>query len=89
MTIANKAETPGPGQYSPKTEISKTGEYFLSRFKNTGAAALYKSRRETLNVMKDTRYGPGPGSYLLPSDFGYPFSAHKSGKKHRRSTSQI
>lgn len=86
-----KAETPGPGQYSPRTEFSKTGQYFLSHFKNMGTTALYRSRRQTLSELKGDKYSPGPGTYRLPSDFGYPDlnSGVKVRLHSRRSTSQL
>lgn len=66
------SETPGPGQYSPRTDLAKTGQYFLSKFKSPGTTSLYHSKRETMKMPKSDRFGPGPGSYILPSDFGYP-----------------
>lgn len=78
------SETPGPGQYSPRTELAKTGQYFLSKFKDAGSPALYKSKRETMKLPKTDRYGPGPGSYILPSDFGYPNISKIMDKKNRR-----
>jgi Sperm-tail PG-rich repeat len=91
ITVENKAETPGPGEYSPKGEFSKTGEYFLSKFRSTGAKTLYKSRRETLQHLNVDKYCPGPGMYKLPSDFGYPDLAFARTQKlvMRRSSSQI
>ena len=86
------AGVPGPGQYSPKTEMANTGSNFLSRFKSSGTLSLYKSNRDTMKLPKSDRYGPGPGSYILPSDFGYPtLSKMMKTKKHSgaRSSSQL
>jgi hypothetical protein len=78
------SETPGPGQYSPRTELAKTGQYFLSKFKDAGSPSLYKSKRETMKLAKTDRYGPGPGSYIMPSDFGYPTISKMMNKKNRK-----
>mmetsp|Transcript_22215 Transcript_22215/g.24689 ORF Transcript_22215/g.24689 Transcript_22215/m.24689 type:complete len:155 (+) Transcript_22215:409-873(+) len=82
---------PGPGQYTPKTEFANTGQYFLSKFKSSGTAVLAGSKRNP--IKKVDAGGPGPGSYILPSDFGYPSSWFDRNAKKRkrgvRSSSQL
>jgi hypothetical protein len=82
-------ETPGPGEYSPKTELSNSGHYFLSNFKSSRVRSLYKSKRKTLKSGHTNRYYPGPGDYVLPSDFGYPDDLANKIKSKRRSSSVI
>ena len=81
---------PGPGQYTPRTEFANTGQYFLSKFKSSGTAVLAGSKRGTIKLNSN---GPGPGSYILPSDFGYPDSWYaridRKRKKGVRSTTQL
>ena len=39
IELANTAiKNPGPGTYMPKTEFSKDGKYFYSKFKNSCSA---------------------------------------------------
>ena len=64
--------SPGPGQYSPKNEMtSKDGNYFVSNFKSNGVRTFYHTNRMTMEVAKEKKMIPGPGMYKLPSDFGY------------------
>jgi len=60
---------PGPGQYSPKGEMSKEGSYFLSKLRSSQCRSHYHADRATLLTQRLAT--PGPGSYRLPSDFGY------------------
>lgn len=83
-------DVPGPGQYTPRTGLAKTGQYFLSKFKSSGSTVLAGTSR--LSTQRASTDGPGPGSYRLPSDFGYPTSLRVGGKKRRkmrRSASQL
>ena len=51
------------------TYLNKGGKYFLSKMKNSGAGFFKRDKR---NLMGFKASGtPGPGSYRLPSDFGY------------------
>lgn len=60
---------PGPGQYSKRTiAFNSKGSYFLSKMKNSGCNFFNKSKRSCNTRVSSS---PGPGSYRLPSDFGY------------------
>mmetsp|Transcript_6729 Transcript_6729/g.11989 ORF Transcript_6729/g.11989 Transcript_6729/m.11989 type:complete len:291 (+) Transcript_6729:201-1073(+) len=63
-------KNPGPGKYSPNLEIQANGTYFLSKFKSSMCRTFPHSPRSSHKTARsiDT---PGPGSYRLPSDFGY------------------
>ena len=57
---------PGPGQYTPSTNLNKTGTYFYKKFKNSGAPIFPKaSRLVTLDMSETRRITPGPGSYRV------------------------
>lgn len=61
-------DAPGPGTYSPKTEIVKDGTYFLSHIPSTQCRTFGRSTRSSSVNRIQT---PGPGSYRVPSDFGF------------------
>mmetsp|Transcript_2768 Transcript_2768/g.343 ORF Transcript_2768/g.343 Transcript_2768/m.343 type:complete len:86 (-) Transcript_2768:236-493(-) len=61
--FASKAG-PGPGQYDLKPVIDTRGEYYQSKFKNSGACT-FSPVRSTGNLPKNGT--PGPGSYAIPS----------------------
>ena len=85
-------EVPGPGEYTPRTTFDKNGQYFLSKFKSSGTAILSSSTKSSLKTSRAETYGPGPGSYLLPSDFGYPKNYNtikKARNKGVRASSQL
>ena len=55
---------PGPGTYAPKTGMSSKGEYFLSKYKNSGACSF--SPTSSVRFMKPNRAVismPGPDRY--------------------------
>ena len=63
LFINKMKSLPGPGQYSPRTTISKDGVYGISGMKNTSTLTFRPSER-----FKSPRDGlPGPGQYNLPS----------------------
>lgn len=66
---------PGPGAYYPSDVHSSTGGYVVSNFKNHGTHKFVQPRLKdafrSQTPMNRTVATPGPGSYLLPSDFGY------------------
>jgi hypothetical protein len=66
---------PGPGQYSPSGEFSKEGSYFVSKFSSSMCRTHYHADRSTFKTSRMST--PGPGTYRLPSDFGY-YEARKS-----------
>ncbi len=62
---------PGPGQYSPKTQMTQTGVYFFSKWKNAGTRTFYHANRKTIALPPCAKITPGPGYYKAPSEFGY------------------
>ncbi|KAL4443097.1 hypothetical protein ABPG74_002164 [Tetrahymena malaccensis] len=61
-------QTPGPGTYKPIVSINPDGKYFVSKFKSSNSRSFTHSKRITNGV---SQFTPGPGSYRLPSEFGY------------------
>ena len=69
-------KVPGPGSYNYSSlEISPDGNYFLSRMQS---AKCHKFGRDTRLTFKNRSksnnswtLAPGPGSYRVPSEFGY------------------
>jgi hypothetical protein len=59
---------PGPGSYNFEEKFLKTG-CILSKYKYEGARKFSQSSREIFEKQKFEI--PGPGSYKLPSEFGY------------------
>lgn len=68
--IAAKEKAPGPGNYSPKTNLN---EDTISIFRSTGRTVFSKQPR---NALDDRLYMnphvPGPGNYQRISEFGGP-----------------
>lgn len=62
---------PGPGHYPPAQATSKTGSYFLSKFKSSQCRTFGVEYRDTLTSRGDFVTSPGPGTYRAPSDFGH------------------
>lgn len=49
----------GPGQYKPAPTLNETGNYFYSKYRNSGSPKIGKSAR-----FEDERtLPPGPGKY--------------------------
>ena len=48
-------------------ELGSKGNYFISKLKNSGAGFFSKQKRKLGGSSTCT---PGPGSYIMPSDFG-------------------
>ncbi len=71
LELKNSPEklNPGPGRYTPMGEMTKQGSYFVSKFKSSMCRSHYHADRHT--ILGYTIATPGPGSYRLPSDFGY------------------
>ena len=60
---------PGPGHYDEKpVSMSNKGSYFISKLKNSGCNFFNKQKR---SMGRKPNPSPGPGSYRMPSDFGY------------------
>ena len=53
--------------YDEKFRINKTGVFFNTKYSNSKCGKFAKGRRRYLSQKK---FVPGPGQYLLPSDFG-------------------
>jgi len=65
---------PGPGTYNPSDVDSTNGSYITSNFRNLGNTKFIKPRvKEQFRSKTPANrvVTPGPGTYLLPSDFGY------------------
>jgi len=64
-------QVPGPGAYPAKIQDLSKGIYFLSTMKSAMGRAFSKGQRivNTTNISRCET--PGPGSYRVPSDFGY------------------
>jgi hypothetical protein len=68
------ANFPAPGSYDLIPTISPKGSYYLSKFHSSGVRSFGHSTR---NATQSSFQGaPGPGSYRIPSDFGYYESKH-------------
>lgn len=68
---ANK-ENEGEGQptgmnYDIKYQINKTGVFFNSKYKNSKCRSFGKANRDSQKRVTDV---PGPGNFMLPSEFG-------------------
>lgn len=46
---------PGPGHYSPKTDLPSTGSYFVSKYSGAMSRTFYHSDRTTLKVSKQNK----------------------------------
>lgn len=59
---------PGPGQYFKNQEFTMS-DHLSSTYKYQGPRSFAKSTRDTF--YKKNVDTPGPGSYRMPSEFGY------------------
>jgi len=73
---------PGPGAYNPSDIESQTNSYILSNFRNGGNVKFIKPRLSNAlrskTPLNERAITPGPGTYVLPSDFGYLENPQKS-----------
>ncbi|KRX06877.1 hypothetical protein PPERSA_11522 [Pseudocohnilembus persalinus] len=67
LNLRAKSDTPGPGQYK-ETVLKKDGKYTQSRYHNIKYGSFSSSKRNFFGIGNTA---PGPGSYRLPSEFGY------------------
>lgn len=83
------ANEPGPGAYDLKTGINMSGSYFVSKFKSNIARSFGNAVRKDPPTTNLTV--PGPGSYRVPSEFGYyeSMSSHKTLPKMSQSTQSL
>lgn len=51
--------------------MSKTGEYFFSKYHNAGTKSHYHFERQTLQLPESAKLTPGPGYYREKTEFGY------------------
>ena len=66
--LRHKKKIPGPGTYFPNDYTD--GKYHLSTFK-TVTTRKYRPDTNVIKHRKQMSETPGPGTYRLPSDFGY------------------
>jgi len=71
---------PGPGTYTPTASIRDDGSYFVSKFKSSMCRTFSKGIRKNNSLISFGPAVPGPGSYRVPSEFGY----YESSKLHNR-----
>lgn len=81
---------PEPATYRPSDMNSLNGDYIISKFKTLGTkkfiaptSARGASDERSMQIRTET---PGPGSYVLPSDFGVTLPARggtEGGMRHR------
>jgi len=60
---------PGPGTYDNRPTIDPKGAYFVSKFHSSMCRSFSHAQRKGLGI--NAEGVPGPGSYRLPSEFGY------------------
>lgn len=60
-------DIPGPGVYNPSDYSGNMG-YILSTNKNSGSIRM---RKDSYRKNYNDKQGPGPGTYVAPSDFGH------------------
>ncbi len=69
---------PEPATYNPSDVDSIGGNYIVSKFKNLGIKRFVTPTQRLVQRLRIGKHGvsltflgtPGPGSYVLPSDFG-------------------
>lgn len=67
---ANKqSNDPSPVTYRLEDTINPKGSYYLSKFKSSGVRTFGNAARSS--SQSQFHAVPGPGSYRMPSDFGY------------------
>ena len=74
---------PGPGTFSPKVEIS-AGSTFYAGYKSSPSNSFYHHDRRTVDIPKNSESLPGPGTYKMPSDFGYIKLVKRKGNSQKR-----
>lgn len=61
-------ENTGPNiAYDTKYQINTAGQFFNSKYKNSKCRSFGKATRDSMKKLSDV---PGPGNYVLPSEFG-------------------
>jgi hypothetical protein len=74
-----KRHIPGPGTYNAIQEIGQKSR--LSTSKNPGSPRMQPDMTRDKTKVKSNNV-PGPGTYILPSDFGH-LEFHKKPRKAR------
>jgi len=87
-----KITSVGPGKYKhDAASMPANGVYSFAKFKNSKSRRFGKEKRNPLGLNGRDRV-PGPGSYRLPSDFGWYESIPKKkkrGKKRGRKSKSV
>jgi hypothetical protein len=65
-------DIPGPGSYTPASAVMN------SQLANGAHYKFYQNERKIVLKSGTINENPGPGTYLAPSDFGYPLKSSKS-----------
>jgi hypothetical protein len=87
-SAAPKWHVPGPGSYPMIPGISAKGTYFVSSMKSSLASRFLKGLRNSSLCLPARTATPGPGSYRVPSEFGYYEGSVKS-ETQKRSTGNL
>lgn len=79
----SRNSNPGPGSYEDIEGISREGFYYLTKYRSSGVRSFAHSSRDFFGVNREAGkiyavQTPGPGSYRVPSEFGYYESKHKT-----------
>ena len=64
-------DSPGPGEYTSKEDMESKGAYYISKYGSSGAQRFGKSGRSPIVRNVRVLENPGPGTYSMPSEFGY------------------
>ena len=67
LSLREAAQLPGPGAHNPRDYVN--GEYIVSTFRSKGVHSYRPSTEQAVRIRKQET--PGPGTYKVPSDFGY------------------
>lgn len=67
-----KSVSPGPNMYNSIDDLNRNSKYFSSRRKGEGTRPFDQEEKFTHRYWRSWRDNlkPGPGSHLMPSDFG-------------------
>lgn len=63
--------------------MATNGVYAFAKFRNSGSNRFGREKRDAFNLKRQEKT-PGPGSYRLPSDFGWYESKNKGKRKGKK-----